>query len=69
MTTELTHNDVVAVTSYANADMRLVKGAELAGVDYRTLSVRLDGVYRKTKLDPKNFRDLTQLIHMIEETQ
>ena len=66
---KMTDKDVQAVLCYANADLKLTHAAELARCDYRTLSLRLDSTYRKTKLDPKNFRDLCELVRMIEETQ
>ena len=57
---------MVAITSYANNNMRLVAAAKEAGIDHRTLSLRLDGVYRSTKLDPKNFFDLGKLVDYIQ---
>ena len=65
----MNYKDVTAVVAYANNDMRLTSAALEAKVDYRTLSLRLDNVYRKTGLDPKRFRDLVKLVNAIEETQ
>lgn len=47
--------------------MKLCPAAKQAGIDYRTLSLRLDSIYRKTQLDPKRFYDLTKLVAVIEE--
>lgn len=65
----MNYKDVTAVIAFANNDMRLTSAALEAKVDYRTLSLRLDNVYRKTGLDPKRFRDLVKLVKAIEETQ
>lgn len=65
----MNYKDVQAVLAFANNDMRLTSAAQDAKVDYRTLSLRLDNVYRKTGIDPKSFRGLVKLVNAIEETQ
>lgn len=67
MTDKLTFKDVQAVLAYAHQNMKVVLAAKELHIDYRTLSLRLDAVYRKTALDPKKFRDLIVLVNAIED--
>lgn len=63
----MSYSDIKAVTAYANNNMKLCPAAKEVGIDYRTMSLRLDQIYRKTQLDPKCFRDLAEMVEAIEE--
>lgn len=57
--------DDKCILAYANANMRLTSAAESIGVHYRTMASRLDFIYKRTKLDPRNFYDLIQLVEAV----
>jgi len=62
----LISKDSAAILAFADANMRLKPASEALGVHIETLSRRLDSVYKRTKLNPKNFRDLVELVKMVE---
>lgn len=63
---ELTARDIQIVKAFANSDMRIFATCKLVGADKTTVRRRLSSIYKKSKLDPRKFRDLVILIHLIE---
>lgn len=63
---ELTARDIQIVKAFANSDMRIYKTCKVVGADKTTVRRRLSSIYKKSKLDPRKFRDLVVLIHLIE---
>lgn len=59
--------DAQTIMAYANANMKLGKAADELMIDYRTLASRLDFIYKRTKLNPRRFRDLAELVRIIDE--
>lgn len=62
----LTARDIQIIKAYANSDMRIYKACKIVGADRSTIRWRLSSIYKKSKLDPRKFRDLVVLIHLIE---
>lgn len=58
--------DAQTILAYANNNMKLGKAADELMIDYRTLSSRLDFIYKRTKLNPRKFRDLAKLVEILE---
>ena len=58
--------DAEAILAFADCNMRYKPAAEMLGVHFETLSRRLSSIARRTKLDPRNFRDLVKLVQIIE---
>ena len=63
----LISKDSAAILAFANANMRLKPASESLGVHIETLSRRLDSIYKRTKLNPKNFWDLLVLVKVVED--
>lgn len=65
--TGLLGKDVVTILAFADANMRMKPAADSLGVHIETMSRRLDSIYKRSKLNPKCFRDLMLLVKMIED--
>ena len=63
---ELTARDILIVKAFANSDMRIYKTCKVVGMDKTTVRRRLSSICKKSKLDPRKFRELVILIHLIE---
>lgn len=63
---DLTEKEKEIVLSYADNDMVLMSTSYDVGIDYRTVSNKLDIIYKKSKLNPKRFHDLVKLVQMLE---
>ena len=59
--------DTKAILAYAESNMRLTVAAGMLGIDYRTLDSRLNYIYKRSKLNPKKFRDLVELVRLLDE--
>lgn len=46
--------------------MRAARTAKILGVNKSTVFRRLRFIYKKTKLNPSNFEELTMLVQLIE---
>ena len=58
--------DIDAIMAFADANMRLKPASEKLGCHIETLARRLDSVYRRSRMNPRDFRDLVKLVQMIE---
>jgi len=63
----LLDKDAQTIIAYANNNMKLGKAADELMIDYRTLASRLDFIYKRTKLNPRRFRDLVKLVQILDE--
>ena len=62
----LTADDKTVLVAYADGAMRTRTAARNTNFSEHAIHVRLSKVYRKTLLDPRSFRELAVLIHLIE---
>ena len=58
--------DAEVILAFAECNMRYKPAAERLGVHNETLSRRLSSIYKRSKLDPRKFRDLVKLVQIIE---
>lgn len=63
----LMDKDAKAILAFAESNMRLTVAAGMLGIDYRTLDSRLNYIYKRSKLNPKKFRDLVKLVRLLDE--
>ena len=59
-------SDVQVVMAFAGSDMVVVQAAEVLGLNESTVRRRLSSIYKKSKLNPRRFRDLAILVSLIE---
>jgi len=62
----LLNKDATTIIAFAKANMRMKPAADSLGVHIETVSRRLDSIYKRSKLNPKDFYDLMLLVQMIE---
>jgi len=67
VTRSLLDKDTKAILAFAESNMRLTVAAGMLGIDYRTLDTRLNYIYKRSKLNPKKFRDLVELVRLVDE--
>ena len=67
--TNLREKDIQTLLTFAKNNMRYKPSAAELGCHFETVSRRLDSIYRRTLLNPKNFYDLIKLVQQIEETK
>lgn len=63
---DLTANDIRLILSFATNNMRIAATAAAVGLDKTTVYRRLLTINKKSRLDPRNFRDLCMLVSLIE---
>ena len=63
---DLTANDIRLILSFATNNMRISATATAVGLDKTTVYRRLLTINKKSRLDPRNFRDLCMLVSLIE---
>lgn len=61
---KLTDKQCEAIDALAFSNMRVSEAARKCGIGWQTFSRRLEGIRRKTGLDPRNFFDLQDLFEM-----
>lgn len=61
----LTFEEKLFIKSYADNNMRLCPAARVSYCNYQTLDFRLSQIYKRTKLNPRNFYDLVKLMKII----
>ena len=62
----LKKKDVETILAFAGNSMRYKPSAAELGVHFETVSRRLDSIYRRTLLNPKDFYDLAKIVQQIE---
>ena len=67
VTDHLTPEEKKMVLEYARTGMRLRETARNLFMTHRTLLVCFDSIYKKTLLSPRKFKDLVELVNMLEE--
>ena len=65
--TNLREKDIQTLLTFAKNNMRFKPSAAELGCNFETVSRRLDSIYRRTLLNPKDFYDLVKLVKQIEE--
>ena len=65
----LTQKDIVTILAYANGNMKLTKAAEELHTTYKTVSSRLNYIYKRTGLNPWKFRDLVVLVDIVHDIE
>ena len=62
----LSKDDVRVIIAFANSDMNLMKAARESFFSRGAAIWHLEKVYKRTRLNPRNFRDLAKLVEVIE---
>ena len=63
----LKEKDIKTILTFAKNNMRFKPSAAELDCHFETVSRRLDSIYRRTLLNPKDFYDLVKLVKKIEE--
>ena len=63
----LKEKDIKTILTFAKNNMRFKPSAAELDCHFETVSRRLDSIYRRTLLNPKDFYDLVKLVKQIEE--
>jgi sugar diacid utilization regulator len=63
---DLSLSDIRLILSFAANNMRIAATAEAVGLDKTTVYRRLLTINKRSRLDPRNFRDLCMLVSLIE---
>ena len=59
---ELRKSDIETIATFANNDMSITHTAYAMGKDYSTIARRLERVYCITRLNPRKFWELVELL-------
>lgn len=65
--TNLRDKDIQTLLTFAKNNMRYKPSAAELGCHFETVSRRLDSIYRRTLLNPKEFYDLIKLVQRIQD--
>lgn len=63
----ITEQDRSIVMAFASENMNVSSTARRTHYHYRTIQAHLDRVFKKTKLNPKEFHDLVLLVFAISD--
>lgn len=66
---KLNADDKRMLWAFADEAMRVCPAARATYFNYRTFEYRLDSIYKKTGLNPRNFYDLISFIEILEEAE
>ena len=58
--------DCETILAFAKNNMKVNATANELRITHNGLSYRLDAIYRDTRLNPRNFRDLIKLVEIVE---
>lgn len=58
----LTRNDAATIRAFADEDMNITGAAHAMNLDPSTVRWRLEQIYRITKLNPRKFWELVELL-------
>jgi len=64
----LMSKDIETIIAYADSNMKLNVAAAELGIGYKALDGRLNSIHKRSKLNPRKFRDLAKLLRIVEES-
>ena len=65
----LSHDDVRVILALANANMNVSQAARESFFTWDGVRYRMEKVYKRTRLNPRNFYDLAKLVGVIENAR